>query len=249
MWWTSRNPKFLLLVISDCFRSKHNNNNNDDDNAPDPPIATPFDSTCTNGKDIALHTRDRQGESYGNGVAIIGKAHIVESVLNVGVMRVFTALEESKRAWCAHVVKYYVYLKVQYVRNFLAHRAVVRTPTVSIAHDIITQRHTQLHLTLIVFIDRQMFLSVLPESLYFFGVLLLIVPETQSLTTTKPWSSPDVNSLFALNAECKVLPEIREDWLKEIKEDQLCSRRDEPDCLQFVLGQDVDDENTFYLFE
>ena len=70
---TSRNLKFLLLVISDSFRSKHNNNSDDDDNAPDPPIATPFDSTCTNGKDIALHTRDRQGESYGNGVAIIGR--------------------------------------------------------------------------------------------------------------------------------------------------------------------------------
>jgi len=34
-----------------------------------------------------------------------------------------------------------------------------------------------------------------------------------------------------------------------MQNDRLCSRRDEPGCLQFVLGQDVDDENTFYLFE
>mmetsp|Transcript_4915 Transcript_4915/g.11698 ORF Transcript_4915/g.11698 Transcript_4915/m.11698 type:complete len:262 (-) Transcript_4915:561-1346(-) len=78
--------------------------------------------------------------------------------------------------------------------------------------------------------------------------VLLISPTTQSLTISTT-SSTKKNSLFALNLQCTVRPEIRNEWLKHIQEDQLCSRRDEPGCLQFVLGQDVDDENTFYLFE
>ncbi|CAJ1970223.1 unnamed protein product [Cylindrotheca closterium] len=78
------------------------------------------------------------------------------------------------------------------------------------------------------------------------AILLLLSPTTQSLTAS---SSTKDSALFALNLQCKVRPEIRDEWLKQIKEDQLCSRRDEPECLQFVLGQDVDDENAFYLFE
>lgn len=87
------------------------------------------------------------------------------------------------------------------------------------------------------------------KSIIFIGLLLLIVPVTQSLSANMSSSSPNANTLFALNLECTVRPESRDGWLKQIKEDQLRSRRDEPDCLQFVLGQDVDDENTFYLFE
>ncbi|CAJ1970224.1 unnamed protein product [Cylindrotheca closterium] len=84
----------------------------------------------------------------------------------------------------------------------------------------------------------------------------LVFPTTQSLTISSSSSSTSTtkrtinsDSLFALNLQCKVRPEIRNEWLKQIQEDQLCSRRDEPDCLQFVLGQGVDDENAFYLFE
>jgi quinol monooxygenase YgiN len=48
-------------------------------------------------------------------------------------------------------------------------------------------------------------------------------------------SSSMGESPFALNAKISVLPEKRDAWLKEIKEDQKCSRRDEEGCLQFSL--------------
>jgi quinol monooxygenase YgiN len=54
---------------------------------------------------------------------------------------------------------------------------------------------------------------------------------------------------LALNYKCTVKPGQREAWLTKIQDDQLCTRRDEPGNLQFIVGQDVDDENTFYLHE
>jgi len=80
-------------------------------------------------------------------------------------------------------------------------------------------------------------------------MFIIALVHSSGLTDEPHHNSYENSLLFALNVECKIRPEIRGDWLKEIKEDQLCYRRDEPDCLQFVLGQDVDDENTFYLFE
>jgi len=54
---------------------------------------------------------------------------------------------------------------------------------------------------------------------------------------------------IALNVKCTVKPELQEKWLTNIQDDQLCTRRDEPGNLQFVVGQDVNDENTFHLHE
>lgn len=61
-----------------------------------------------------------------------------------------------------------------------------------------------------------------------------------------PASSQQV---LALNYRCTVKPDHRDAWLAQIQEDRKCTRRDEPGNLQFVLGQDTNDENTFHLHE
>jgi quinol monooxygenase YgiN len=64
-------------------------------------------------------------------------------------------------------------------------------------------------------------------------------------------SSPQTKmpSPFALNVKVSVLPSKRDEWLKQIKEDQKCSRGDEEGCLQFTLSEDTETPNTFYLHE
>uniref|UniRef100_A0A7S2YJ68 ABM domain-containing protein n=1 Tax=Entomoneis paludosa TaxID=265537 RepID=A0A7S2YJ68_9STRA len=66
------------------------------------------------------------------------------------------------------------------------------------------------------------------------------------------WSfsaSPSTSSLLALNAKLVVRPDQQEAWLHEIGLDQICTRRDEPGNLQFMVGQDTTDSNIFYLHE
>lgn len=60
---------------------------------------------------------------------------------------------------------------------------------------------------------------------------------------------PTVTSLLALNYKCTIKQEHRQAWLTQIRDDQLCTRHDEPGNIQFVVGQDVDDENVFHLHE
>ena len=55
--------------------------------------------------------------------------------------------------------------------------------------------------------------------------------------------------MLAINVQISVLPEQREAWLEAIKDDQKYTRQDEEGNLQFVIGQDVNDENKFYLHE
>eukprot|EP00527_Entomoneis_sp_CCMP2396_P000163 CAMPEP_0198154474 /NCGR_PEP_ID=MMETSP1443-20131203/68615_1 /TAXON_ID=186043 /ORGANISM="Entomoneis sp., Strain CCMP2396" /LENGTH=229 /DNA_ID=CAMNT_0043821153 /DNA_START=107 /DNA_END=796 /DNA_ORIENTATION=- len=62
-------------------------------------------------------------------------------------------------------------------------------------------------------------------------------------------SSTSSSSPFALNAKCSVRPEKREAFVAAILDDQVCTRRDEPGNLQFVVGEDTGSANTFYLHE
>ena len=62
-------------------------------------------------------------------------------------------------------------------------------------------------------------------------------------------SSIDESKPFALNVKKIIRPEKRDEWLKQIKDDQICSRRDEEGCLQFSLSEDTDSPNTFFLHE
>lgn len=54
---------------------------------------------------------------------------------------------------------------------------------------------------------------------------------------------------FALNVRLDVKPERRDDFLQIIQNDQSNTVAKEPDALQFVVGEDVDSPNTFYLHE
>jgi quinol monooxygenase YgiN len=75
------------------------------------------------------------------------------------------------------------------------------------------------------------------------GLLVLLLDSSNSFSTKS--SSP----LLALNLKCTVKPNLRDNWLTAIQEDQQCTRLTEPNNLQFVIGQDIDDPNTFYLHE
>lgn len=54
---------------------------------------------------------------------------------------------------------------------------------------------------------------------------------------------------FALNVKIVVKPERREEFITVIKNDQKQTLATEPDALQFVIGEDIDQQNTFYLHE
>jgi len=62
-------------------------------------------------------------------------------------------------------------------------------------------------------------------------------------------STSDAGPPFALNAKMSIRPEIREAWLKQLKDNQMCTRRDEEGNLQFSISEDVETPNTFYLHE
>jgi len=62
-------------------------------------------------------------------------------------------------------------------------------------------------------------------------------------------SASDAGGPFALNVKMSIRPEKREDWLKQIKNDQMCTRKDEEGNLQFSISEDAETPNTFYLHE
>jgi (4S)-4-hydroxy-5-phosphonooxypentane-2,3-dione isomerase len=54
---------------------------------------------------------------------------------------------------------------------------------------------------------------------------------------------------YCLNVQLFLKPEERENFLSIMKYDQEQSLLTEPDCLQFVLGEDIETPNVFYLHE
>jgi quinol monooxygenase YgiN len=74
------------------------------------------------------------------------------------------------------------------------------------------------------------------------SLLLLLLDSSSSFSTTPP-------QLLALNLKCIVKPTHRSKFLTAIQEHQQSTRKNEPNNLQFVIGQDVDDPNTFYFHE
>lgn len=56
-------------------------------------------------------------------------------------------------------------------------------------------------------------------------------------------------SIFALNVKIVVKEERRDDFLSIITHDQKQTLLTEPGALQFVIGEDAETRNTFYLHE
>ena len=61
--------------------------------------------------------------------------------------------------------------------------------------------------------------------------------------------TPTTEPTFALNATIVLKPERRDDFLKIIIHDQKQTIGTEPNAIQFVVGEDMDTKNTFYLHE
>ena len=81
---------------------------------------------------------------------------------------------------------------------------------------------------------------------------LSVIPNVEINTQLRMTSSSlmdNENRPFAVNIKVSVLQDERDEWLKQIKLDQMCSRRDEQGCLQFSLSEDIDSPNIFYLHE
>lgn len=75
-------------------------------------------------------------------------------------------------------------------------------------------------------------------------------PATRLMMSSSPVaSSSDADSPFALNVKMSIVPEKREAWLKQIKDDQKGTRETEEGNLQFSISEDTETPNTFYLHE
>lgn len=75
---------------------------------------------------------------------------------------------------------------------------------------------------------------------------LSVSPQTRLMMASS--STNDESLPFALNLKVTVLPEKRDEWLKQIKADQVSSREEEGN-IQFSLSEDIESPNTFYLHE
>jgi (4S)-4-hydroxy-5-phosphonooxypentane-2,3-dione isomerase len=82
-------------------------------------------------------------------------------------------------------------------------------------------------------------------------LLLLSFVSALSLQTARDTIRERISAMgpYCLNVKLSIRPDQRETFLALIKEDQEQSLTTEPDCLQFVVGEDVDTPNTFYLHE
>jgi quinol monooxygenase YgiN len=62
-------------------------------------------------------------------------------------------------------------------------------------------------------------------------------------------SVPFTKQPYCINLSCKVQPDRRDDFVHLIKGNQRLTLQDEPEALQYVVGQDVQDETRFYIHE
>ena len=55
--------------------------------------------------------------------------------------------------------------------------------------------------------------------------------------------------MFGLIVSVRVKPEKREEFLRAIEDDSICSVRDEPGCVRFDVLQDRADPDHYYFYE
>jgi quinol monooxygenase YgiN len=78
------------------------------------------------------------------------------------------------------------------------------------------------------------------------------VRPTLLLRPMRCWNSSattTVSKPFCLNARIDINPERRDEFLEVIQSDQTGTMANEPGALQFVVGEDIDTPNAFYLYE
>jgi len=67
--------------------------------------------------------------------------------------------------------------------------------------------------------------------------------------THEPGKKEDVRAGYCVHAKFSIVPERREEFLAVIAEDQKQTLATESGAIQFVVGEDKESSNTFYLFE
>ena len=103
-------------------------------------------------------------------------------------------------------------------------------------------------------------LTLLPITHAFYPAAVAVMKSSRRSGTSQPSSSvafamdnthESVNSSrpFAINVKFNVIPDRRDEFLKVMRNNIHQTMSSEPNALQFVLGQDVQDVNTFYLHE
>jgi quinol monooxygenase YgiN len=87
-------------------------------------------------------------------------------------------------------------------------------------------------------------------------VIIIIVVVSSTVSSLSLPSADTTKSLgnmmmgpYCLNVKMGIRPDQRETFLSLIKEDQEQSLTTEPECLQFVVGEDINKPNIFYLHE
>ena len=71
------------------------------------------------------------------------------------------------------------------------------------------------------------------------------VRRTDNLAQLAVWEA----IVYAIWVSVKVKPERREQFLRVIEDDSICSIRDEPGCVRFDVLQDNSDPNRFFFYE
>lgn len=66
--------------------------------------------------------------------------------------------------------------------------------------------------------------------------------------THEPKKVP-VRDAYCLNVQLCIDPKVRDEFLKVIEENARGSNQDEPLCLQYIWGEDVNESNTFHFHE
>lgn len=62
-------------------------------------------------------------------------------------------------------------------------------------------------------------------------------------------SKSSITPPYCVNLQCKVDPKRRDEFLSLIQENQRLTLQNEPEALQYTVGEDVDNLNTFYFHE
>lgn len=77
-------------------------------------------------------------------------------------------------------------------------------------------------------------------------LLLLFLATSTILTGADAFS---VSPPFCINLKCKVQPNRRDEFLALVQDNQRLTLKEEPQALQYVIGEDTSETDTFYIHE
>ena len=81
------------------------------------------------------------------------------------------------------------------------------------------------------------------------GILVIFFTSLLPITSCNGFATNKDIKPYGLNLRCKIKPERRDDFISVIKDRQRETLELEPASLQYVVGEDVNDCNTFYIHQ